>query len=59
MPARALLPNEELRPAVMGFGVLVYRTDLELEQAKGNGAFTPDDRKKLEEIFQIVSKLGA
>ena len=26
-----MLPNEELRPGVMGFGVLVYRTDLDGE----------------------------
>lgn len=58
MPVRSLLPNEELRPGVMGFGVLVYRTDLEQERAMRNGAFTQEDRKKLEEILRIVSRLG-
>jgi len=41
----------------MGFGVLVYRTDLEREQAKLGGAFTEDDREKLDQIFQIVGRL--
>lgn len=59
MPVRDLLPNEELRPGLMGFGVLVYRTDLELEQAMRNGAFTADDRKMLEAIYQAVSKPAA
>lgn len=58
MPVRGLLPNEELRPGVMGFGVLVYRTDLEQERAMRNGAFTQEDRKKLDEILRIVSRLG-
>ncbi len=59
MPVRGLLPNEELRPGVMGFGVLVYRTDREREQALQSGAFTPEDRKTMEEILRTVKRLGS
>lgn len=58
MPVRGLLPNEELRPGVMGFGVLVYRTDREREQMLQSGVFTPEDRKTIEEILRIVKRFG-
>ncbi len=58
MPVRGLLPNEELRPGVMGFGVLVYRMDRVREQALQSGVFTPEDRKTMEEILRIVKRLG-
>ena len=58
VPVRGLLPNERLQPGAMGFGVEVLRTDLHLEAAKRRGAFTADDRKMLEEVHRIVSKLG-
>jgi hypothetical protein len=58
VPVRDLLPNEKLQPGVMGFGVEVLRTDLQLEAAKQSGAFTGDDRKMLQEVYRIVSKLG-
>jgi hypothetical protein len=58
MPVRDLLPNEELRLGPMGFGVQVVRTDLEQAAMRKNGAFTEDDRKKLDEIYRIVSRLG-
>ena len=59
VPVRALLPNEQLQPGPMGFGVQVLRTDLQLAAAKANGAFTADDRAMLMQIFQLVSKLAA
>ena len=37
--------------------VSVARTDLQQESAKQSGAFLPDDRKTLEGIYDIVSKL--
>jgi hypothetical protein len=58
VPVRELLANEQLQPGVMGFGVEVLRTDLHLEAAKRRGAFTEDDRKMLENVYRIVSKLG-
>jgi hypothetical protein len=58
VPVRELLANEKLQPGVMGFGVEVLRTDLQLAAAKQSGAFTSDDRRLLEEIYRIVGKLG-
>jgi hypothetical protein len=56
VPVRALLPNEQLEPGPMGFGVQVLRTDLQLATAKASGAFTEDDRAMLTQILQIISK---
>ena len=55
-PVRALLPNEQLEAGPMGFGVQVLRTDLQLAAAEASGAFTPDDRAMLVQIFQAVMK---
>ncbi len=55
MPVRDLLPNEVLQPGVMGFGVRVVRTDLQLETMKRNGAFLSDDRLMLSEIYRIIT----
>jgi hypothetical protein len=57
VPVRALLPNEQLEAGPTGFGAQVLRTDLQLAAAEANGAFTPDDRAMLTQIFQIVSKV--
>jgi hypothetical protein len=56
MPVRDLLPNEELQIGLMG--VSVVRTDLQAQQAAAAGQFTPDDRATLQQIYQMVSKLG-
>ncbi len=53
MPVRDLLPNEKLQTGLMG--VSVVRTDLEQQQS---GQFTADDRATLQQIYQIVAKLG-
>src|SRR5260370_39334687 len=58
VPVRDLLPNEQLQPGAMGFGAEVLRIDLRLEAAKRSGAFTPDDRKMLEDVHRIVTRLG-
>ena len=58
VPVRDLLPNEQLHPGAMGFGAEVVRIDLRLEAAKRSGAFTPDDRKMLEDVHRIVTRLG-
>jgi hypothetical protein len=51
-----LLPNEQLEPGPMGFGVQVLRTDLQLAAAKASGAFTEEDRAMLTRIFQLLSE---
>lgn len=56
MPVRNLLANEELQTGLMG--VVVVRTDLQQQQDEAEGQFTPDDRATLQQIYQIVSKLG-
>ena len=56
VPVRALLPNEQLEPGPMGFGVQVLRTDLQLAAAKASGAFTEEDRAMLTRIFQLLSE---
>jgi len=56
VPVRDLLPNEKLEPGLMG--VSVVRTDLQNQQGEQNGEFTADDRATLQQIFQIVSRLG-
>lgn len=53
MPVRDLLPNERLQTGLMGVGVI--RTDL---QPPAPGQFTADDRATLQQIYQIVSRLG-
>jgi len=55
MPLRDLLPNEELQAGLMG--VSIVRTDLAQTAAEQSGAFTPDDRATLQQIYQMVSKL--
>ena len=57
VPLRALFQNEVLRPLVSGFGVVspqVVRLDLETETAKRNGAFLPEDRQMLQEIYRVL-----
>jgi hypothetical protein len=56
VPVRNLLANEKLQPGLMG--VVVVRTDLQQQQNEAEGQFTPDDRATLQQIYQIVSKLG-
>jgi hypothetical protein len=56
VPVRDLLPNEKFQVGLMG--VSVVRTDLEQQQAQQQRQFTPDDRATLQQIYQIVSRLG-
>jgi hypothetical protein len=56
MPVRDLLPNEKFQMGLMG--VSIIRTDLAQQQAQQDGQFTPDDRATLQQIYQIVSRLG-
>ena len=56
MPVRDLLPNEKFQMGLMG--VSIIRTDLAQLQAQQDGQFTPDDRATLQQIYQIVSRLG-
>jgi hypothetical protein len=56
LPVRDLLPNEIIQTGLMS--VSVARTDLQQESAKQSGAFLPDDRRTLEGIYDIVSKLA-
>jgi hypothetical protein len=56
LPVRDLLPNEIIQTGLMS--VSVARTDLQQESAKQGGAFLPDDRKTLQGIFEMVSKLA-
>jgi hypothetical protein len=55
-PVRDLLPNEKFQMGLMG--VSIVRTDLAQQQAQQDGQFTPDDRATLQQIYQIVSRLG-
>jgi len=56
MPVRDLLPNEKLQVGLMG--VSVVRTDLQQQADQAAGEFTADDRATLQQIYQIVNKLG-
>lgn len=56
IPVRDLLPNEELQMGLMG--VSVVRTDLVAQQGITAGQFTPDDRATLQQIYQMIGKLG-
>jgi hypothetical protein len=56
MPVRDLLPNEKIQAGLMGVSIL--RTDLQQQANEQAGQFTPDDRATLQQIYQIVSKLG-
>jgi hypothetical protein len=56
MPVRDLLPNEKFQMGLMG--VSIIRTDLSQQQGQLDGQFTPDDRATLQQIYQIVSRLG-
>ena len=56
MPVRNLLANEIIQPGLMG--VSIVRTDLAQQANAAAGQFTPDDRATLQQIFNLVSKLG-
>jgi hypothetical protein len=56
MPVRSLLPNEKFQTGLMGVGII--RTDLQESNGEQSGQFTMDDRATLQQIYQIVSRLG-
>jgi hypothetical protein len=57
MPMRNLLPNEQLQTGMMG--PTVVRLDLEKAVTDASGQFTPDDRATLQQIYQLLSKIGS
>jgi hypothetical protein len=56
MPMRDLLPNEVFKAGLMGVGI--SRTDLQAAVDQANGEFTADDRATLQQIYQILNRLG-